>query len=294
MNRTLVLAWALLILWIASTQAMPIAAADSTDTTVLSFNIRYGLADDGPDSWPHRRGLVCRTIDAHAPAVFGVQECLTGQAEVLHNAFPEYEFTGMGRDDGDQAGEMCALFTLRERYEVLDRGVFWLSETPEVVGSRSWDAALHRIATWVKLRDRRCRPEVLYVFNTHFDHVGEEARHRSAQLLATRIVDITRGAPVILMGDFNADAEGSPPHDALVGPALRDSWTSATAAERERGTGTFHGFSGQTRRGRIDWILTSPDLPCRDAGIDRTAYAGRYPSDHFPVWAVIRQAVRGR
>jgi endonuclease/exonuclease/phosphatase family metal-dependent hydrolase len=265
---------------------------EGVDTTLLSFNIRYGRADDGADSWPYRRDRVCATIAAHAPAIFGVQECLWEQGEVLRDAFPGYDFTGVGRDDGLRAGEMCAVFTDRARYEVLDSGVFWLSETPDIVGSRGWDAALHRIASWVELRDKVCRPETLFVFNTHFDHVGIEARRRSAELLAERIADLAGGHPVILMGDFNADADGSPPHDILAGGDLHDTWACASREERQRGSGTFHGFTGETRRGRIDWILTTPDLPCHDAGLDRSSHEGRYPSDHYPVWARVRQEKR--
>ncbi|MBD3869725.1 MAG: endonuclease/exonuclease/phosphatase family protein, partial [Acidobacteria bacterium] len=279
----------LAVLAAVSAAAGPAISAESTDTTILSFNIRYGRADDGPDSWPYRREQVCATIAAHAPAVFGVQECLPEQAEVLREAFPGYDFTGVGRDDGRQEGEMCAIFTDRSRYEVLDTGVFWLSETPEVVGSRSWDAALHRIASWVKLRDKTCLPEIVFVFNTHFDHVGVESRRQSALLLKERIAAITGEHPAILMGDFNADAEGSPPHDVLAGEGLRDSWVCASREQVEKGPGTFQGFTGETARGRIDWILTTPDLPCLDAGIDRISYEGRYPSDHYPVWAVVRQ-----
>ena len=268
------------------------AVAETIDTTYLSFNIRYGRADDGLDSWQYRHDKVCATIAAHGPAIFGVQECLPEQADVVRGCFPGYEFTGVGRDDGQQKGEMCAIFTDRSRYEVLDSGVFWLSETPWVVGSVGWDAAMTRIASWVKLRDKKCLPEILYVFNTHFDHVGVEARRQSALLLKEKIAEIAGDHPAVLMGDFNADAEGSAPIDALAGDDLHDSWSCASRGQRQKGPGTFHGFTGETSRGRIDWILTTPGLPCLDAGIDRVAYDGHYPSDHYPVWATVRQKLR--
>ncbi|MCB1182527.1 endonuclease/exonuclease/phosphatase family protein [bacterium] len=277
----------------AGVPAQAVPAPPTRDTTVLSFNIRYGRADDGPDSWPHRRELVCETIRAHAPAVFGVQECLVEQAAVLREAFPAYTFTGYGRDDGAEAGEMCALFVDRARYDVLDAGVFWLSETPAVVGSRGWDAALHRIATWVQLRDRVAAPETLFVFNAHFDHVGEEARRHSAALLRERVGAIAGPHAAIVLGDFNAPADG--PVRAALAPAdgrLADTFTCAGRDERRPGEGTFHGFKGEAGPARIDWILATPELPCRDAGIDRSSRDGRFPSDHFPVWAVFRQAVR--
>jgi endonuclease/exonuclease/phosphatase family metal-dependent hydrolase len=272
--------------------AAPAVAQPTVDTTILSFNIRYGRADDGPDSWEHRRELVCATIAAHAPAIFGVQECLWEQGEVLRAAFPGHEFTGYGRDDGEQAGEMCAIFTDRGRYDVLDRGVFWLSETPDVVGSRGWDAALPRIATWVMLRDSQGLPDTVFVFNAHFDHVGEKARERSAVVLRERVGAIAGDHAVVVLGDFNADAD-SPPHRVLTGgaAALADAWACA-GDEEQSIPGTFHGFTGRPERGRIDWILSSPRLPCRTAGIDRSARSGHFPSDHFAVWAVFRQPRR--
>lgn len=276
------LVWVLLALLAA-------VSATAESTTILSFNVRYGRADDGLDSWQYRHQNVCATIAAHQPAVFGLQECLPEQAAVVRECFPEYEFTGVGRDDGKLEGEMCAIFTDRSRYEVLDSGVFWLSETPEVAGSIGWDAAMTRIASWVKLEDKKFAPGILYVFNTHFDHVGVEARRQSALLLKEKVAAIAGKHPAILMGDFNADAEGSPPQEALIGEYLRDSWTCAAREQRQKGSGTFHGFTGETSRGRIDWILTTEGLPCVDAGIDRTSCDGRFPSDHYPVWAVLNQ-----
>ena len=153
-------------------------SAESVDTTIMSFNIRYGRADDGQDSWSYRHDKVCATIAAHEPSIFGVQECLPEQAEVVRGCFPGYEFNGVGRDDGQKKGEMCAIFTDRSRYEVLDRGVFWLSETPGVVGSVGWDAALPRICTWAIVRDRVSHSRCV-IANTHFDHRGPTARLES-------------------------------------------------------------------------------------------------------------------
>ncbi len=268
---------------------------DPIDTSVMSFNIRYGGADDGPNSWPFRRDLVFQTIARHEPAVFGVQECLWFQGEELRAAFPDYRMTGVGRDDGRQAGEMCAIFTRNDRYEVLDQGTFWLSESPEVVGSKGWDAALPRIATWVRLHDRLCEPDTLFVFNAHFDHIGEIAREKSGQLLRMRIGAIAGTDPVILMGDFNDPAAPTSPsyqalmaEDGPVGPVLHDTWLLASREQRMQGEDTFHGFSGQGTRGRIDWILVTDHFLGVDSGIERKQDNGRYPSDHFPVWATFK------
>jgi len=282
-----------LVAW-SSGFAVP-AGDEPVDTTVMSFNIRYATARDGINAWSNRHDLVRQVIDNFRPAIFGVQECLWDQGVDLREAHAEYRFTGSGRDDGEKEGEMCAIFTLNDRYQVLDQGVFWLSETPDVVGSKGWDAALPRIATWVKLQDQLCDPDTLFVFNTHFDHMGSLAREKSAELLREHMATIAGEQPVILMGDFNDPAEkASPSYRVLVAEGgranltLRDTWFLASRDQRMQGEGTFHGFSGEATRGRIDWILATDDFLGIDAGIDRLENNGRYPSDHFPVWATFR------
>jgi endonuclease/exonuclease/phosphatase family metal-dependent hydrolase len=289
----LFLALAVLLVWTS-------VLADSTslgtvDTTVMSFNIRTAGADDGDNSWDNRRYLVRRAIRDHRPAIFGVQECLWDQGVELNEAFYGYRITGVGRDDGVRAGEMCLIFTRYDRYHVLDQGFFWLSETPEEPGSKGWDAACPRIVTWVKLRDRWCNPDTLFVFNTHFDHVGEVARSEGAKLLQKRMAEISEDHAVILMGDFNAQAttESQPyrllaEEGYLAGVALRDTWVFASREQRMKGEKTFHGFTGEASRGRIDWILASAEFQGVGAGIERFEKNGRYPSDHFPVWASFR------
>lgn len=282
-----------LVVWPAAVAAAPVD--ETIDTTVMSFNIRYATANDGVDSWPNRRDLVRQAIESHRPAIFGVQECLWDQGVELSEGFADYRMTGAGRDDGAQEGEMCAIFTREDRYQVLDHGIFWLSETPDVVGSKGWDAALPRIATWVQLQDQLCDPDTVFIFNTHFDHAGSLAREKSAELLRERMATIAGGHAVILMGDFNEPAViASPPYRVLAaegdqaGLAMRDTWSLASRDQRMRGEGTFHGFSGEATRGRIDWILATDDFQGIDAGIERLQDNGRYPSDHFPVWATFR------
>jgi endonuclease/exonuclease/phosphatase family metal-dependent hydrolase len=261
----------------------------------MSFNIRYGAADDGANSWTFRRDLVFQAISLHQPAIFGVQECLWDQGVELGAAFPDYRMAGVGRDDGNMVGEMCAIFTRNDRYKVIEQGFFWLSETPEVVGSKGWDAALPRIASWVCLQGRSCDPDTLFVFNTHFDHVGALAREKSSRLLRIRMASIAGCHPVILMGDFNDPASpGSLSYreltsdDGETGLVLRDTWFHASREQRMLGEGTFHGFSGKTSRGRIDWILATDHFQGVDAGIERLQDNKRYPSDHYPIWVTFR------
>lgn len=266
------------------------------DTTIMSFNIRYAGAGDGENSWENRRYLVRRAIREHKPAIFGLQECLWDEGVELAEAFYGYRITGVGREDGVRKGEMCLIFTRIERYHVLDEGHFWLSETPDVPGSMGWDAACTRMVTWVKLRDRRCNPDTLFVFNTHFDHVGEVAREQSARLVQQRVAELAAGYPVILMGDFNTPAgPESAPYRILaeegykVDVALRDAYFFADKEERLLDPGTYHGFTGRPSTGRIDWILCSGEFEGVAAGIERWHKDGRYPSDHFPVWVTFRQ-----
>jgi endonuclease/exonuclease/phosphatase family metal-dependent hydrolase len=189
---------------------------------------------------------------------------------------------------------MMALYFRRDRFEKLAGGHFWLSETPDVVGSKSWDSSLPRMVTWVKLRDRQ-RPngKPIAYFNTHFDHLGKTARLESARLVGRQIATLGKDCAVILTGDFNTD-EASPPYQALfdaqngVAATLVDSYR-ATHPERAAAEGTFSGFQAtQIEGARIDWIGVSRDWQVIAADIDRATRDGRTPSDHFPVTAVLR------
>lgn len=266
---------------------------------VMTFNIRYGTAPDGENAWEKRRELLVETIRAFRPDVLGTQECLAGQAEFLRAALPGYGCVGVGRDDGQLAGEMCAVFYREDRFQLVAEGHFWLSETPDVAGSRGWDAALPRIASWARLRARDDTLRTLVCLNTHFDHVGEAARLASAKLLSARAQAVAGGAPAIVLGDFNTPTDpGRPgPYTALLGLgegaeetegglALRDVYRRLHPPRSDEAT--FHGFTGGRDGARIDWILATPDWTPVAAAIDRTARDGRWPSDHFPVTAVLR------
>jgi endonuclease/exonuclease/phosphatase family metal-dependent hydrolase len=203
----------------------------------------------------------------------------------------DYEVLGVGRDDGREQGEMTALYFKRARFEKLDGGHFWLSETPAVAGSKSWDAALTRMVTWVKLRDRRQpKAQPLMFFNTHFDHRGVQARLAAAKLLRRRVAEAAASCRLIVTGDFNADGDSEPYQAFFAGPEapVQDVFRLAQPA-RAADEGTFSNFkAGNTNGPRIDWIGASRDWQVRKAVINRTARAGRTPSDHFPVEAVLR------
>jgi endonuclease/exonuclease/phosphatase family metal-dependent hydrolase len=255
------------------------AVAEDVELTAMSFNVRYGTADDGDNSWPKRRDLLIETIKEQDPDVLGVQECLPFQADYIQENLRGYRWLGIGRElKGD--GEMTAIFYRERALVPIESKHFWLSETPEAPGSKSWDSSLPRIASWARFH----HPDsgrFVHVVNTHFDHRGEQARLESAKLIAS-IIGALEG-PVILTGDFNAPAEASEPWQTLIDAGLYDSWVSAP--DKIGPANTWSGFTGPTpdRDRRIDWILFKGPLDALKSENVMKNDNGRYPSDHLPV-----------
>lgn len=266
----------------------------AADVRVMSFNIRYGTANDGDNHWEKRKRFLIETIKAFDPDLLGTQETLGFQRNYLAENLQGYDVFGVGREDGREKGEMAALYFKRSRFQKIDGGHFWLSQTPDQPGSKSWDSALPRMVTWVKLHDhRRTDAKPILFFNTHFDHRGVEARKESARLLRRRVAELGKSCSVIVTGDFNT-GEGSEPYRQLFGPdngersPLGDTYRIAYPG-RATNEGTFTGFKVDATSGsRIDWIGVSRDWKIIKATIDRTTREGRTPSDHFPVTAVLR------
>lgn len=264
---------------------------------VMSFNIRYGTAPDGENHWEKRRELLFDNITRFDPDLLGVQEAIADQIDELQQKLPEHEFIGVGRDDGKRKGEFSGIYFRKDRFEQIDGGHFWLSPTPDQPGSKGWDAAITRMATWVRLRDQQ-RPdaEPLLVLNTHWDHMGAEARLESAKLIRSKLRELHPKGPAIVMGDMNA-REDDPPYAEIVreaeGGKLIDSYRSAHP-NRQTDEATYHGFQGGRAGSRIDFIFHTPDLKTLEAAIDRTEKEGRYPSDHYAVTAVLTAAGEGR
>lgn len=291
--------WIAVVVAVACVAGVALAAEpgpDACPVRVMSFNIRYGTADDGDNAWPRRRDAVIGVIREFDPDLLGMQEVLAFQRDELAAALPGWAAVAAGRDDGLDAGEMTPVLYRTARFEQLAAGHLWLSDTPDAAGSRGWDAALPRIATWVRLRDRSDPGgRAVLVLNTHFDHRGQEARLRSAALLRERLRDLGRDCRVVLTGDFNA-AEGSEPYRELFTARQDHAGTlvdTLRAARPQPGPaeGTFNRFDPAATTGpRIDWIGCSADWEVRLAGIDRTTRDGRTPSDHWPVTAVLRAA----
>ena len=275
----------------ARTDAVESASHDPAPLRVMSFNVRYGEADDGPNHWRHRKELVVETVRQFDPDVMGTQELMGLQAQYFEQELPDYSVHGTSRFPSDPNQEQCAVYFRQTRFEKTRAGHFWLSDTPDVPGSQSWDSSLPRMVSWIRLR-RRNRPSTnFYVFNTHFDHVGHEARIQSAALLRARIQRIAGDLPVIVMGDFNSD-EGSLPQQVLLhatkGLKLQDTYRSVIPDREPARECTLSRWNGNRRGPRIDWILVSPRWNVSSAGIVRSNDQGRYPSDHYPVTAVLQ------
>ena len=254
---------------------------------VLSFNIRYGTARDGSNHWDRRRESVIRLLRDQNSDVVGLQEALRFQIEVILAAMPEYGDVGVGRDDGQTQGEYCGILYRRSRFTVADSGTFWFSDTPESPGSITWGNACTRICTWARLVDRESGRGI-YVYNLHLDHVSQPSRERSTVLLGKRIQKRTHSDPVVVLGDFNV-GEDNPAIEHLKdadGLALRDSFR-VLHPEAKR-VGTFNRFKGTRKGDKIDYVLVSTAAHVEEADIVLTSYGGRWPSDHFPVRALLR------
>lgn len=269
------------------------AAEPPRDLQVMSFNIRYGTAKDGENHWDKRKDFLADTVKAFNPDLLGTQETLGFQRDFLAEKLPGYGVFGVGRDDGKDKGEMMAVYWRKDRFDKEAGGHFWLSATPDVVGSKSWDTSLPRMVTWVRLKEKTGGKPVLLV-NTHFDHMGKVARVESAKLLRERLVKLGEGCSVIVTGDFNS-GEGSDPYKALfdakekeMSPVVDTYRVAHPKKEEDEGTTTPF-KAGVTKGPRIDWIGVSRDWKVVAASIDRTARDGRTPSDHYPITATLRR-----
>ncbi len=265
--------------------AMLTALGACAETTVdaMTFNIRYGTANDGDNSWPLRKHVVAATIDEYDPLVVGLQECLAFQAEYLVEQLPRYRWFGVGRD-ADAGGEMTAILYQPAKVSALATGHFWLSEQPDEPGSVSWDSSLTRMASYARFRHIESNAR-FHVINTHFDHRGREARLESARLIAARVAALPENLPFIVMGDFNALAPDSAPFEALTAQRLQDTWEAVDAPVGPATTWSgFRAPAAEATR-RIDWILFGGPWSVTHAEVVTYHASGRYPSDHFPVYA---------
>ncbi len=245
---------------------------------VMTYNLRYDNPGDGINRWDNRVDKVTDLIRKYDPAIIGVQEPLHHQLEGITAALPEYAYIGVGRDDGKEKGEYSALIYKKDRFDVVDQNTFWLSETPSVPGSKNWDAAITRVATWAVLRDRESGKEFLAI-NTHFDHIGHEARKKSAALLKEKAQELAKGLPVVITGDFNCTRDEEPYKVMMVKDGL-----PLTDTAPPNPPGTFCNFGvGAMPCKAIDYIFVSDKWKASDYRVMNDNDGKNYPSDHLPV-----------
>ncbi|OGT90233.1 MAG: hypothetical protein A2286_04845 [Gammaproteobacteria bacterium RIFOXYA12_FULL_61_12] len=252
---------------------------------VMSFNIRYGLADDGENHWNRRKSFALARVRAFEPDLLGLQECRDdAQAEFVRAHLLDYPFYGVHREGpGDTALEMAPLLFRRSAFQLLKTGHFWLSETPEIPGSKSWGSVYPRTLTWAQLTHQPTGRPLIYV-NTHFDY-EPTAIDGDALFLRQWLDQICEESPVIVTGDFNADKQ-SDAYRRLTGDGrLIDAFRQIHPSGADEAT--FHAFGRPEEMAPIDWILVSDHFRVLDAQIDRTHEGNLFPSDHYPVTAVL-------
>ena len=253
--------------------------------SIISYNIRYDNNWDIENSWKIRRNKIGQILVQYSASIIGIQEGLLNQVQYIDSSLIDYDYVGVGRDDGKKKGEFCAIYFDTTRYVLLKNSTFWLSETPDTI-SVGWDAALERICTYGLFKDRITKEEFL-VFNTHFDHIGVVAREKSSELILKRINKINRQSlPVILMGDFNSIPNSSPVKE--IKTELSDALQ--ISLEKLQGPrGTFNGFNEDLPiEKRIDYIFTNDLKVLSYTHINDRLNNNRHISDHLPVMIKIQ------
>lgn len=248
---------------------------------VMTYNIRLDTSNDGENAWTYRKEALLQQIVNNKIDIFGIQEGLPHQVAYCDSVLVNYNYVGVGRDDGNSGGEYSAIFFNKNKFQVVKQHTFWLSETPNKP-SKGWDAAYPRICTYVLLKNRKSQ-KLFWVFNTHFDHIGIEARQESAKLIINKITEInTNNYPVVLLGDFNLT------EDSTVIQYLNSVYKDSKNVVQQKTNdtlGTFNGFNVQEQSSnRIDYIFVSEQLiKVKKYQVLRQLVNGKYPSDHFPV-----------
>lgn len=265
--------------------ANPLQAFCQQEIKVMSFNIRLDVASDGENRWDLRKEKVAGLMNYYAPDFIGSQEVLHHQLTYLVQNLPGYGFIGGGRDDGKEAGEYSCIFYNQNNFTLIQQQTFWLSPTPGIP-SKGWDAALNRVCTYGLFKNKKTK-QLIWVFNTHFDHIGTVARQESAKLIIQKIAEVnTKNYPVVLTGDFNLKPEEQPVqyisskmHNARSVSKLvygnADTWNGFKFMEQPKGT--------------IDYIFINhhEKLSVAKFATLTDSYDLKYPSDHFPIMATL-------
>jgi endonuclease/exonuclease/phosphatase family metal-dependent hydrolase len=247
---------------------------------IATYNIRYDNPRDSGNLWVDRLPRIVDLLRYHDFDILGTQEGLTHQLDQLKKELDGYEMYGIGRDDGKKAGEHSAIFYKKGVFDLLDKGDFWLSSTPDVPG-KGWDANINRICSWIKLKEKSTK-NIFFVFNVHFDHQGTIARRESSRLLIEKIPSVTKDLPFILMGDLNGNQESEWYSMLQNCGFMKDAMKLAEKTYAPNGTFNGFRFSGISTD-IIDHIFISDSFHVKGYAILTDSYLGKYPSDHFPV-----------
>lgn len=263
----------------------PLLALGQQEIKIMSYNIRLDVKSDGENWWEKRKNKVTGLLNYYEADFIGLQEVLHNQLLYLKASLPGYSFTGVGRDDGKEAGEYSCIFYRKDKYTVVEQSTFWLSPTPGMP-SKGWDAALNRVCTYGLFKNIKTK-KFVWVFNTHFDHMGKLARLESAKLIIKKINELnTKNYPVIVTGDFN-----SRPGDEPSQYMMANMQNSRSISKLVYGAAdTWNGFTfNEKPNGCIDYIFVSNDkrITVSKFATITDSYEMKYPSDHFPVLATI-------
>ncbi len=250
------------------------------DYHIATYNIRFDNPNDKDNLWEDRSPHLINLIRFHEMDIIGTQEGLYNQLEDISKDL-NFPYIGVGRDNGEMEGEFCAVFYNPDKIVLLEKNTFWLSPTPEKP-SKGWDASLNRICSWGKFRTTE--GQEFYVFNVHYDHIGQEAREESSKLLIKKIDEInSEQLPCILTGDFNVEPINPAYKEILKDGSLKDS--KDESKHPSHGTeGTYNGFNWDLLPDRrIDYVFVNHGLSIKYHGTLTDNYGKKYPSDHFPV-----------
>ena len=257
--------------------------SEGATVRVMSFNIRYDEPRDGVNAWSNRKQKVADVIRFHKADLVGVQEALLTQLRDLEKMLPDMAWCGVGRADGKESGEYSAILYRKSRFQIQQCNTFWLSPTPEVAGSKGWDAALPRIVTWAKFLDRDTKKTFIH-FNTHFDHIGQTARVESAKLILRRISETAGKMPFVLTGDFNV-VESNEAYKTIAGGMSDARYVSVNP--HFGGDSTWTGFKQIEPGRKIDYIFVRTGMKVIEHGVLSDQWNGLWASDHLPVLAEI-------
>lgn len=253
---------------------------------VASFNIRLKTNSDVGNLWDDRKDAVCNLIQFHEFDIFGIQEGFIEQVCDMQERLTDYSYVGVGRDDGAEKGEHSAIFYNKNRFKMLKNGTFWLSDTDTQKPNKGWDAALPRICTWGIFEDRTNGKKFIFM-NTHFDHIGVVARRESAKQILSKAKEFAKDLPLILTGDFNIDEKNEAYFTLANSGIVQDAYELAPL--KYIPNSTFNGWGKSLKeQGRIDHIFTTKAFKVLKFGILTDTYMGKFPSDHFPIVAVLK------